>query len=91
MIAVVSVWIGEKAAGSASGLASDVIGIVVGLLVFVSLAWISYRWLIPSLNRWLQRRPRNLMLLGMLVLFGFGGLFFGEDKASQGDSGTVFH
>jgi len=74
MITVVSVWIGEKAGGSASGLASDVIGILVGLLVFVSLAWISYRWLIPSLNRWLQRRPRNLMLLGMLVLFGFGGL-----------------
>ncbi len=74
MVAVVSVWIGEKAGGSASGLASDVLGIVVGLLVFVSLAWISYRWLIPSLNRWLPRQPRNLMLLAMLILFGFGGL-----------------
>jgi Ca2+-transporting ATPase len=74
MVAVVSVWIGEKAGGSASGLASDVLGIVVGLLVFVSLAWISYRWLIPSLNRWLPRQPRNLILLAMLVLFGFGGL-----------------
>lgn len=74
MVAVVSVWIGEKAGGSASGLAGDLIGIAVGLLVFVSLAWISYRWLIPSLSHWLPRRPRNLMLLGMLVLFGFGGL-----------------
>lgn len=74
MVAVVSVWIGERAGDSSGGLATDVIAIVAGLLVFVSLAWISHRWLVPWLSGWLPRRPRNLILLAMLVLFGFGGL-----------------
>ncbi|MFQ5803211.1 MAG: cation:proton antiporter [Candidatus Methylomirabilales bacterium] len=74
MVGFVSIWIGKEAGGSASGLAGDIISIVVGLLVFVGLAWISYRWLIPRLNRWLPRQPRNLMLLAMLVLLSFGGL-----------------
>lgn len=74
MVGFVSLWIGKKAGGSASGLAGDIIGMGLGLVVFVSLAWISYRWLIPRLNRWLPRQPRNLMLLAMVALLGFGGL-----------------
>lgn len=74
MVGFVSVWIGKKAGGSTSSLAGDVIGIVVGLLVFLSLAWISHRWLVPWLSGWLPRKPRNLMLLAMLVLLSFGGL-----------------
>jgi len=70
LVAFVSVWIGKKT-GAAGG---EITGIVVGGLVFILLAWLSYRWLIVLLSRLLPRRPRNLMLLCMVILFGFGGL-----------------
>ena len=54
--------------------AGCITGIVEGLLVFFLLAWLSYRWLLPLLGRWLPRRPRNLMLVCMMILFGFGSL-----------------
>lgn len=76
MVALVSVWIGRKAA-TAPG-ASVVIGEPIGILMIaVSLlvgAYVAYRWALPWLGHWLPRRPRNLMLLTVLVLFGFGGL-----------------
>ena len=74
MIAFVSVWIAGKAGTSAGGLSAGVLDIAIGLLVFISMACISYRWVVPYLNRWMPRRPRNLMLLSILVLFGFAGL-----------------
>ncbi|MBW1744193.1 MAG: cation:proton antiporter [Deltaproteobacteria bacterium] len=70
LVALVSVWIGEKAGGVVGG----VTGLVVGVLAFILLAWLSYRWLVALLARWLPRRPRNLMLLSMVILLGFGGL-----------------
>ncbi len=70
LVAFVSVWIGERA-GEGAG---EVAGILVGALVFILLAWVSSRWLLTFLSRWLSRRHRNLMLLSMLVLLAFGGL-----------------
>ena len=73
LVAFVSVWIGEKTLG-ASGTKSEIAGIAIGLATFALAAWVAGRWLLPSLSKWLPRRPRNLVLLSMLVLFGFGGL-----------------
>lgn len=70
IVAFVSVWIGEKA-GQESG---EIAGILIGLFVFIFMAWVSSRWLLNFLSHWLQRRQRNLVLLSMLILFGFGGL-----------------
>ncbi len=70
LVAFVSIWIGEKAGGGEG----DILGILIGSAAFILLAWVSYRWLLPRLVNWLPRRPRNLMLLSMLILFGFGGL-----------------
>jgi Ca2+-transporting ATPase len=70
LVAFVSVWIGEKVGGGEN----NIITILVGSAAFTLLAWISYRWLLARLVNWLPRRPRNLMLLSMLILFGFGGL-----------------
>ena len=70
LVAFVSVWIGEKAGGGEN----DIFGILIGSTAFILLAWISYRWLIRWLTIWLPRRPRNLLLLCMVILFGFGGL-----------------
>ena len=70
LVAFVSVWIGEKTGNAAGGMNA----IFIGSAVFIMLAWINYRWLISLLVRWLPRRPRNLLLLSMVVLFGFGGL-----------------
>ena len=70
LVALVSVWIGEKAGDVGGGIT----GLIMGVLAFIFLAWLCYRWVIPFLGRWLPRRPRNLMLLLMVILFGFGGL-----------------
>ncbi len=70
LVGLVSVWIGEKTGETGGALG----GLMMGVLVFILLAWLNYRWLIPLLGRWLPRKPRNLMLLCMVVLFGFGGL-----------------
>ncbi len=75
MVAFVSVWIGERAASSmpASVVESEVLYIFLALFIFLLLALICYRWLIPWLGKWLPRQPRNLIMLAMLVLFGLGG------------------
>ncbi len=69
LVAFVSVWIGEKSGGATNGISS----VFIGSTVFVLLAWFNYRLLIGLLVRWLPRRPRNLLLLSMVVLFGFSG------------------
>jgi len=75
LIALVSLLIGGKAAGmGGAGLAREVMGIVFGLLVFIIIAWVCRQWLLAPLGRWLPRRPRNLLFLSIVVLFGFGGL-----------------
>ncbi len=72
LIAFVSVWIGEKTLG-ATGAEREIGGLVIGVVIFIIVAWVSYRWLLPAISGWLPRRPRNLILLTMLVLFGIGG------------------
>jgi Ca2+-transporting ATPase len=70
LVGLVSVWVGEKA-GEAGG---GITGLIVGVLAFIFLAWLCHRWVIVLMVRWLPPRPRNLMLLSMVILFGFGGL-----------------
>lgn len=72
LVAFVSVWIGEKTLGAGSA-EREVGTVLLGLSVFIALAFISHRWLLPALAGWMPRRPRNLILLTMLTLFGFGG------------------
>ncbi len=72
LVALVSVWIAERSGGRAS-LAGDVTDVLVGLVAFLVVAWISHRWILKPLTRWLPRRPRNLIMLAVVVLFGFGG------------------
>ena len=69
LIALVSVWIGTKTDVSISTPG----GIILNVALFIFLAWLTYYWLIPLLGQLLPRRARNLMLLTMIVLFGFGG------------------
>jgi Ca2+-transporting ATPase len=71
LVAVVSVWIGGRGA-SAAGAGAVRAEIVVSVVVLLGMTWLGYRWL-PWLGKWLPRRPRNLMLLSMVMLFGFGG------------------
>jgi Ca2+-transporting ATPase len=70
LVAIVSVWIGAKAGETTGGIG----GIISGILVFMFLAWLIHRWLLPLSSKWMSCRPRNLMLLSIVVLFGFGGL-----------------
>jgi len=69
LVGIVSVWISKKA----EDMTSTLNVILLSLLIFILLAWICRRWLIPILSNLLPRRPRNLMLLSMVVLFAFAG------------------
>ncbi|HHQ14109.1 MAG TPA: cation:proton antiporter, partial [Chromatiales bacterium] len=73
LIAFVSVWIGEQTVGAASG-EREAVTVAIGIGVFTVMALVSYHWILPLISGWLPRRPRNLILLTMLVLFAFGGL-----------------
>ncbi len=70
LLALVSVWIGQKAGGLGGGM----ISLLLGVLAFMLLTWLCHRWVIICMGRWLPRHPRNLMLFAMVILFGFGGL-----------------
>ncbi len=72
LVALVSVWIGEQTAGVIN-VEREIGMLVVNLLVFVTVSFVTYRWVLPVIADWLPRRTRNLMLLAMCVLFGFGG------------------
>jgi len=70
LVSLVSVWISSRTVEMTGGTG----GIALGILMFMFLAWVSHRWLLPFLSKWMSCRPRNLMLLSVVVLFGFGGL-----------------
>lgn len=70
LVALVSVWIGTRADDMTGGIGT----IILGIVMFMLLAWVSHRWLLPFLSTWMSCCPRNLMLLSVVVLFGFGGL-----------------
>lgn len=76
LVAIVSVWISEQgldAVAASAGVENEIVRILLSVLLFMVLAWLVYRWVLPLLSRWLPQRPRNLVLLSILVLFGFGG------------------
>jgi len=70
LVALVSVWIAEKSGDVGGGIT----GLIMAVLAFIVLIWLCHRWVVVFMGRWLPRRPRNLMLLSMVILFGFGGL-----------------
>lgn len=73
LVSIVSILISKKVAIVAGGLASEILSIFFFLAIFVVVAWLGYRWLIPWLSCWLPRKQRHLMMLSVLVLFGLGG------------------
>jgi len=76
VVVLVSVWVGTQASGanSLSVIESELVSVLVFSIVFIVLAIVSYRWVIPLMGKWLPKRPRNLIMLAMLVLMAFGGL-----------------
>lgn len=73
LVALVSVWISRQSAAAMISTDNEIIQISLGIFFFLTLAWLSYRWIIPFISDWLPRRQSNLLLLTVLVLFGFGG------------------
>lgn len=72
LIAFVSVWIGDKTLG-ATGVEKEIGSLFIGVTIFIAIAVISFYWVLPAIRNWLPQRTRNLILLSVLVLFGFGG------------------
>lgn len=73
LVALVSVWISNKSATAMINAENQIVQLSLGILFFLALAWLSYRWILPFISNWLPRRQSNLLLLSVLVLFGFGG------------------
>ncbi len=72
LVALVSIWIGERTTNNLNT-ENEAVGVFLSLIIFTVTAFIAYRWLLPIVAGWLPRRPRNLALLAVCVLFGFGG------------------
>jgi Ca2+-transporting ATPase len=72
LVALVSVWMTEQTVGAVS-IEREIGTLIASLLVFIVVSFAAYRWILPLIGDWLPRRARNLMLLAMCVLFGFGG------------------
>ena len=72
LVGIVSIWIGSKS-GQAHG---GIIGLLVGIFVFMFLSWIFYRLMPVIVKKWEPKSLSALMILSLVVLFGFGG--FGE-------------
>jgi|GEM_PF-50652 len=73
LIAIVSLWIGEKNGMSALGTERSILIMVLNIALFVIAAWVVRRWVLIPLSSWLKIRITNLILLTMIVLFVFGG------------------
>lgn len=72
LVSLVSIWIGAQAA-SISSIEQDIGKILLSMAVFIGVSLILYRWILPAIENWLPRHPRNLMLLAILVMLGMGG------------------
>ena len=73
LIAFISVWISQETF-AATSTENEITGLLAGVVIFMLIVWVSYRWLLPFISQWLPNQPRNLILLTMLILFGFSGL-----------------
>ncbi len=72
LVGIVSVWIGTKTGENHGGM----VGLVLGMTAFMILSWVFYRYLPLLLRNYKVRDVNTLMLLSLIILFGFGG--FGE-------------
>lgn len=73
MVALVSVWIGIGDASEAFDIARLPVGLLQAL-AFLALVVVTFRWLSKWLSRLAPRRTSNLILLAMVILFGFAGI-----------------
>jgi len=82
LIAIVSLWIGDKS-GLISNDITAVIDLVSNVILFTAAAWAVHRWILVPLSHWLKVRVANLILLTIIILFVFGGF------AEHSDLGLV--
>ncbi len=72
LVGIVSVWIGTKTGESHGGF----VALIAGIGAFMVLSWIFYRYLPLLLRNYKAKDFTTLMILSLVILFGFGG--FGE-------------
>ena len=70
LVGIVSIWIGSKSGETHGG----IIGLLVGIFVFVLLSWLLYRWMPKIIKKFEPKNLSALMIFSLVVLFGFGGL-----------------
>ena len=72
LVGIVSIWIGEKTGESHGGVA----GLFVGIVSFIVVSWLLYKWIPKIMEKWEPKNLSALMIFSLIILFGFGG--FGE-------------
>ena len=72
LVAFVSVWISAKSGLIVSD-SQEVTDILTNVAIFIAAAWITRRFILVPLSRWLKIRVANLILLTIITLFIFGG------------------
>lgn len=72
LVGIVSVWIGAKTGETHGGVA----GLFAGIIIFIVVSWLFYKWIPKLMEKWEPRNLSALMIFSLIILFGFGG--FGE-------------
>ncbi len=74
LVAFVSVWIGTKTGIISTNITGNIFYVVAGLLILIALTLITHWLLAKILTSWMPSQPSDLIMLGMLILFAFGGI-----------------
>ena len=72
LIALVSVWIGEKS-GLVVSDSKVITDLALNVIFFIFAAFAVRKWILLPLSHWLSIKVANLILLTIIVLFVFGG------------------
>ncbi|TWT80263.1 High-affinity Na(+)/H(+) antiporter NhaS3 [Planctomycetes bacterium CA13] len=74
LVVIVSVWIGVGATDAEASASHEVLMVAVSAVVFAMVCWFLYHWGIHWLSQIVRRDTRQLVLLSMVLLIGFGGV-----------------
>ena len=72
LVAFVSIIIGERS-GLFHSNSSEIIDILRNVFTFVLLAWLTRKYLLVKISKWLKTDVKNLIMISVLILFLFGG------------------
>ncbi|MCY4360890.1 MAG: cation:proton antiporter [Gammaproteobacteria bacterium] len=69
IITIVSIWISGSLGLAAGDVGSEILAVMISFVLFLFIAWLSYRWIVPRLANYLPVRVSHLMMLCIVIMF----------------------